>query len=174
MHLENVVQHLLFKDLREDVCKIIDSYYSELPPENKQNEIDKVWRIALTRMDMRKYTMTEDKSKNQLILTPPEPSEEIRKIQERASEDNSYYNRFITLNLWGSAKFKHEKVDREYYASWAEALEEAKWVLAETKTMSANTVTSMYSGGFFFSTAYCIREYLNKIDRMDVKWLTDL
>ncbi|MFH0922716.1 MAG: hypothetical protein V1811_01510, partial [Candidatus Micrarchaeota archaeon] len=59
--------------LRDRIYSILDQFYKELPTEEEQSEGDKIWRIALHRMDARHFKAEESKEPGKVILTPSEP-----------------------------------------------------------------------------------------------------
>ena len=48
---------------QEDLWKIFDDYYAQLPDKSKETESDKTWRLCLARMDRRKMNITTEKKR---------------------------------------------------------------------------------------------------------------
>src|SRR6202521_883656 len=53
--IESMGTKLQFSPVREEVWRLIDEYRAALPPLESQNEGDRVWRLALHRMDVRGF-----------------------------------------------------------------------------------------------------------------------
>jgi len=50
---------LQFGPRRTHVQEVLDRHLASLPPEAQQNRDDRLWRLALHRMDARKYTVEQ-------------------------------------------------------------------------------------------------------------------
>jgi hypothetical protein len=58
--LEMAVLNLQLGPLAPRVHEILDRHRAEMAPVAEQEEEDRIWKLALHRMDMRQYTVTED------------------------------------------------------------------------------------------------------------------
>ena len=52
--------HLQLGPLAGRVHEILDRYRAEMAPVQEQKEEDRIWRLAMHRMDLRQYTVAED------------------------------------------------------------------------------------------------------------------
>jgi len=96
MQLEDVMRNMLFSPFKDSVGEILDDYYSELPPEDKQTSEDVIWKIALGRMDLRKYNVIAvDEEKETFTLSAPEPETAIKEVQQQNEQNIQLTNRCI-------------------------------------------------------------------------------
>ena len=58
--LENAIVNLQLGPLMPRVHEILDRYRAEMLPPQEQDDNDRVWRLALHRMDLRQYKVAED------------------------------------------------------------------------------------------------------------------
>ena len=57
--LEAAILNLQFGPYSHRVRTILDRHLSKLPRQSQQDESDKLWRLALHRMDLRQYTVSD-------------------------------------------------------------------------------------------------------------------
>ena len=98
--LEAAILNLQLGPLAGRVHTAIDRHLAELPPVAQQTEFDRIWRLALHRMDLRQYTAADDTAqastpalnepphedeKKRVVLTPRAPDPDIQEMvdQER-------------------------------------------------------------------------------------------
>lgn len=124
--LEDLVRDLQFTKLREKVWAIIDGYYNALPPVESQTEWHKTWRIALLRMDIRKFKAETDTGNGRILFTPPEPEPELKKIQEKAADNHERMERFVSLMTWAVQRFERKEMATDPFPTWHIAYERAR------------------------------------------------
>ena len=96
--LEQVIVNLQRGPFASRVHELLDRYRSEMPPLEEQNETDRIWRLALHRMDLRQYTVTEhiaeapvdseglissEDSRKYIRLDPNEPEPDVKEMVEQ-------------------------------------------------------------------------------------------
>lgn len=173
-HLEDVVRNMIITEgYNVKVSEIIDEFKKSLPVLEQQTHEDKTWRIALLRMDMRKFKPEVDKKNDQIIFHPPEPEEDIKKIQKCVKTDHNLMNRHLMLKTWGMQKFQGEKVSSDY-PDWMTAFEEVKWFFKESFSDDKNRLASMFMGGAIFALSYCLKEHSDEMTQDDLDWGTHL
>src|SRR5690606_34106493 len=58
--LETAIANLQLGPLAPRVFEILDRHRAEMPPLEEQDEDDRIWRLALHRMDLRQYTVVAE------------------------------------------------------------------------------------------------------------------
>ena len=58
--LETAIANLQLGPFAARVHEILDRYRAEMPPVEEQDEDDRIWRLAVHRMDLRQYTVAEE------------------------------------------------------------------------------------------------------------------
>ena len=76
--LEAAIANLQLGPLAPRVHEILDRYRAEMRPVQEQNEEDRIWRLAMHRMDLRQYTVAEDASEAPVAAEVPTPPAEGR------------------------------------------------------------------------------------------------
>lgn len=165
--LENLVLNLQTTKLRNDINKIIDDFYNELPPIEKQNDGHKIWRITLNRMDLRRYKAEEDAKEGIILLTPEEPEKDIIEFQEKNAPEIEFNNRQIRLLNWGYAEF--EKNNNQTEMTWKEAFKEARELHNQILTKYENGNIHRYDGHVFVA-AISIRDHFDEMNLDEKLW----
>ena len=145
LHLENLFLHYqMFKtsEVSEEEIKniqnilwgILDNYYKQLPDEESQSEEDRIWRMALARIDKRKMDIKTEKVDGGVQITfNPKLSPELKKYSQEAQENSHNAIKYTSLYLWTINKIENNQ-DCKKYTSYEEnpllALEQIKEVIA--------------------------------------------
>lgn len=113
---------------------ILDNYYKQLPDEENQSEEDRIWRMALARMDRRKMDIETEKVDNGIQITfNPKLSPELQKYSQEAQNNSQNTIKYTSLYLWSVNKIENNQ-DYKKYINYEEnpllALEQIKEVIA--------------------------------------------
>lgn len=169
-HLEQLALDLQLGPQRESVWKILDGYQSALPPLDQQNDEDRLWRLCLSRMDLRKYEQkgaTED-GFIQIQMRPVES--DIQAVIDRSAPDQDRYNRHISLFLWATNQFERADTHLDKAKEWRERLAQAKLISEELLVDSSDP--PMASGGPAIVASICIRDRWDELGIADRAWCT--
>ena len=180
--LELAVLNLQFGPLATRVQEVLDRHRSALPPLEKQDEGDRVWRLALHRMDARQYNVTEH--------TPPSPradgevpsatepgfirldfevpEADVREMVDDAAARLRDMNARSTLCMWGTKVFEHEQGDYDP-AQWRQRLEEATAASAQEPDGEFGWGRS----GPGLVAAVCVRDHWEEMTPKDRDWCAD-
>lgn len=167
-NLEELAFRLQLGPLRDQVWAILDQFHAALPPEENQSEADKMWRIALHRMDVRHFRAEEAKESGQIILTPGEPAADLQLHITQAEEAFAPVRRRMQLARWGMTKFNREPQSTDAFPDWHDALHEAQ-ALWELQPSETDEILLDMSGPSFVA-AYLIREHYTEINPADLAW----
>mgnify|MGYP001231133846 CR=1 FL=1 len=144
-HLENLFLNYQFfrtsevseenaKNIQDTLWGILDNYYKQLPDEESQSEEDRIWRIALARIDRRKMDIKTEKVDNGIQITfNPKLSPELQKYSQEAQNNSQNTIKYTSLYLWSVNKIENNQ-DYKKYTNYEEnpllALEQIKEVIA--------------------------------------------
>jgi len=125
------------KKRQQELWKILDCYYSQLPDKDKETEEDKTWKLFLARMDKRKMKIkTEKVNKGIAIQFEPELEPELQEYSEKSLAKSKEFIKYSPLKLWASYKIKNDEKYKEY-KQYEEnpklALKEVKEIINELK-----------------------------------------
>lgn len=125
-HLENLfLNYQLFRNegVSEDeadrrqkkLWKILDDYYKDLPTPNEQLESEKIWSIALARMDRRKQDIELEKVDGGVQLTfNSKLDSEIEKYSKNSQKESSEIFKYNSLYLWSKNKLENNQDYKKY------------------------------------------------------------
>ncbi|HHB51503.1 MAG TPA: hypothetical protein ENK75_00435, partial [Saprospiraceae bacterium] len=103
------------ENILQDLYTILDGYYNELPDEELQTHIDKEWRIALSRMDIRKMDIEATRQGNEVQYTfNPKLSPELKKYSEESQKSSLEVTKYTSLYLWSTKKIENKPEYKEY------------------------------------------------------------
>lgn len=178
-HLEIAVLNGQTPELAARIQQLLDDHKAVLPPIEQQSEVDRVWRLSLQRMDLRKYSIkethiteemaadgTEENSNSQTIvleLDAPEP-DVLEMVEKHTVEQRDLQER-MRLQNWGLKGFSHE-LDHTATAQWRKYLEDAI-SLPPAKTEQANMLAS---GATAIVASVCVRDHWEEMTPEQQAW----
>ncbi len=96
------------KNRQKVLWKIFDEYYQQLP--SNEIESDKIWRLCLARMDIRKMRQkVEEIDGKSFIRYQSEMDPQLKKHSEEKLKEISNQSQYQSLRLWAEYKFKNNK-----------------------------------------------------------------
>ena len=129
------------EDRQKTLWDILDGYYDELPPEERQTESDKDWRLCLARMDRRKMRPTTEEVEGGVkIDLNPEVEPELRKRSEDAQKRISESFKYGDLQLWSHYKIENDEAYRKYEKYEKDpklVLKEVKEIISRLKSIAS-------------------------------------
>lgn len=183
--LETAIFKLQFGPFAPRVHEIIDQHRSQLPTIEQQNDEDRIWRLALNRMDLRCYTATQestappvspsnsssvnsDQAYIRLELGEPEPDLRDMATQSRARlhETNSRLN----LLMWGLKVFRQEEPTSYDPALWRQKLEQAQSAGTEEDVDDEQ----FGAGRKGFVASICLRDHWDDMSEDERNWCIDI
>jgi len=171
-NLEELAFRLQWTPLRDSVCSILDHFHKALPHEEEQSAADKLWRIALHRMDARHFKAEEGKEPGQVILTPGEPAPDLQQYIAKAEENHAPINRRMSLAMWGMTRFRRDVQSTDPFPDWRDALREAQSLMKEEPLETDET--SLGLSGPCFVAAYLLRDHYNELEPSELEWCRQL
>ncbi len=176
--LEWLAFRLQFTPLATEVRTLLDNYKQALPEVEKQTEEDKLFRLALNRMDLRNFRAQEevpkelaDQSTNEgnpenqsRIYLVPQPLEaELQAVVDDKAPEQKRFNEVTSLFLWGHNAFEHEP---NAAGQWQERLKGAKELAAD----SGSTLEQWAIDAPVFVAAVCVRDHWTELSKEDRDW----
>ena len=134
--LEAAIANLQLGPLAPKVHEILDRYRAEMRPVDDQNEEDRIWRLAMHRMDLRQYTIAEDapeapvvaevptppaEGQQYLRLNPNEPEPDVKEMVDKSAAQAQVMNAKLGLLMWGMKAFRGEESAAYDPAMWRNA-----------------------------------------------------
>ena len=137
--LEVAVANLQLGPFAPRVHTLLDNHLAALPPNEQQDEGDRLWRLAIHRMDLRKYSVSDtsgpkipepqakadDSPRRYVRLEPTPPEADVQAMVDEGASRLAAMNARLGVMMWGRQAFRREtgKYDP---AQWAAKLSEAQ------------------------------------------------
>jgi hypothetical protein len=179
--LETAIANLQMGPLAARVHDVLDQLRAAMPPVEKQAEEDRIWRLAIHRMDLRKYTMADDASEDRdvvdqsgaatagsrrirLDLGPLES--DIEEMTANTAVEYQTMNARLSLLNWGIAVFRGEQDTTHNPAQWRQRL-------AEARAASGADEHELGRGGPEYMAAVSIRDHWEEMTGDERDWCVD-
>ena len=177
--LETAVASLQLGPFAPRVHALLDNHLAALPPKDQQDEGDRMWRLAIHRMDLRQYSASDtpgpeipdpqakagDSPQRYVRLEPTPPEPDLQAIVDESASRLAALNARLGVLMWGMQAFDREtgKYDP---AQWA-----AKLAEAQVMDRQADDEDSRHAPGFV--AAVCIRDHWDDMTSAQRDWCVD-
>jgi len=174
----------------ERVQAMLDAHRNAMPPVAQQDENDRVWRLALHRMDLRQYTVSSPYREPASAVAAPENAEapaepqrtmvrldlgaaepDVQEMVERSTENHQAFERRIGLLMWGIKVFEHASEPQYDPAHWHAKLTEA---IEQDSTEQSEGLSGFQESGPEFVATVCIRDHFDEISPDELQWCIDV
>lgn len=162
----------------EEISKILDAHYDELPEKENETHADKTWRLYLARMDRRKMLPITTETKDGVMIEfNPEIDSELKEYSENALKESNEPYKHTQLLLWSENRL-YRRDDYKKYINYESdplcALEEAKVLWSEI--ISGGDSASAYFNRSLPSVvcAVLFRDFCEMMDRADLEFCKEV
>jgi len=179
-NLETTIANLQLGSLAPRVREILDQHRAAMPQIEEQEEADRLWRLAIHRMDLRQYTVAEEKAEAtatekgavpeptgpqqiRLDLKPPDP--DVKEMVDHSTVQFQAMNARLGLMMWGMKVFRGEESARYDPAKWREPLVEAR-----TAATGGSDDYEPGHGGPGYIAAVCVRDHWEEMADDERDW----
>ena len=176
--LEAAVAKLQLGPFAPRVHALLDNHLAALPSKEQQDKDDRLWRLAIHRMDLRQYTVSDtpgpeipdpqakpgDSPRRYVRLEPTPPEADVQAMVDEGASRLAAMNARLGVLLWGIQAFRREtgKYDP---AQWGAKLAEAQAMDCEHED------SSRHAPGFV--AAVCIRDRWDDMTSAQRDWCVD-
>lgn len=180
--LEAAIASLQLGPLANRVHATLDEHRAGLPPAAEQDDEDRVWRLAMHRMDLRQYDITEeiaeqdadandstppDSGQRYLRLAPKEPEADVKDVMEKSTAQFAAMNARVGLLMWGLSAFRHEESTNYDPTQWRSRLTQAR--SSNTASLSGYE-PDLGQGGPGIVAAVCARDHWEEMGADEKEW----
>ena len=178
--LEAAVSNSQLGPFAPRVHALLDNHLVALPPKEQQDEDDRLWRLAIHRMDLRQYAVSDtpgpeipdpqakpgDSPRRYVRLEPTPPEADVQAMVDERASRLAAVNARLGVLMWGVQGFGREtgKYDP---AQWAAKLAEAQAMDCEAEDEDS----SRHAPGFV--AAVCIRDRWDDMTSAQRDWCVD-
>lgn len=167
LDLEALALNLQGGRLQDDVWRLLDEYRGQLPPNDQQTDEDRLWRLALHRMDIRKFVAEPPQEENQVVLRLSEPDADIQQMLDEEAPAQAQFEANISLLMWGYSVYDHQSKPSVDPSAWRQRLAEAKAAFAGRSLVDDGP---MFDGGPGYVAAVCVRDHWDGLPADDREW----
>ena len=178
--LEAAVADLQLGPFAPRVHDLLDNHLAALPPTEQQDEGDRLWRLAIHRMDLRQYSVSAtpgpvipdsqakagDSPQRYVRLDPTAPEADVQAMVDESASHMAAMNARLGVLMWGMQAFSRETGQYDP-AQWAAMLSEAQAMDLPTEDGDG----SRHAPGFV--AAVCIRDRWNDMTPARRDWCVD-
>jgi hypothetical protein len=181
--LEAAIRNLQFGPLKARVEEVLDEERSAMPPIADQDNEDRLWRLAIHRMDMRQYFVSEqlvDGSQGKDSDSPPpegyvrldinDPDPDVKEMVEANAPGFHKFHFQMSLLMWGLKVYKREDLDRFSPDAWREQLVKAQ----AAEPITSTEIRDMGAGGApGVVAAVCARDHWTEMSLAEQDWCVE-
>lgn len=163
-HLEYLCLQLQLTSAREKVWALLGNYQSQLPPIEKQDAEDRLWRIKLHRMDIRNFVGIQTAQGTFWQAGNfPKDLEQVRQSIMPAHQDRE---RRLGLFMWGLSIFRNENLTTYRPNEWREKLKAVRALDPEPEDEWA----ALRDSGAPHIAAVCLRDHWSELSEDEQNW----
>lgn len=165
-NLTLLVLKLQQSELRSKVWEILDFHNETLPPPNEQDEEDKLWRLALHRMDLRTFEAKGEPKDGLVAFQPSDPPPDVQEVIDANQPEIETHEVSVSLSVW--AHSCHENGTDPAYSidDWRDKL-----VIA--RSFDANE-PPRYADPRLLVAVVCVRDRFEEMVHDDRAWCVSL
>ena len=178
--LEYAILNLQFGPLAHRVQAMLDQHAAALPPHSDQDQSVLMWRLAIHRMDLRQYTISDavsmpdgietspgESARRYLWLEPNDPEPDVQTMVDESAAELGAMNARLSVLNWGRQVFEHR--DGQHDPSlWRHKLAEARGMERQTERDDGS------HQGPGFVAAVCIRDQWDQMTVEEQNWCVEV
>jgi hypothetical protein len=184
--LEIAISNLQLGPLAPRVHEILDRYRHEMPPVEQQNEDDRIWRLAMHRMDLRQYDIAEDSSEvpnapeghispekdhKYIRLEPKDLEPDVKEMVDKNTTQLHAVGNRNALLVWGMKIFNKEESSTYDPTHWRQMLQ-----LARAADVGDESLTEydLGRGGDSYVAVVCVRDHWEDMSQEERYWCVEV
>ncbi len=182
--IEFAILNLQLGAFRSRVHRILDGFRKAMPPIDEQHEEHRLWRLAMDRMDIRRYSVSAEakeqsgeggdepcsNGQQNIRLELKEPDPDVKEMADHRAADYQAMNAKLALLMWAVGVFEHGAPATSDPAEWRRKLQEACGAKVED---NASGEHDLGRGGPGFVAAVCIRDHWEEMSTDEQAWCLD-
>ena len=164
--LETLAVQLQTGRQMDRVREILDNFYNGLPPEEEQSESDKLWRLALLRMDLRRWEVKGKNRDQRVMLGPKLPEPDVQAVIDAHAPRQEAFARRMRLFTWGAAVFRRDEtpqVDPSKWREWCHEAQEIHAILTGSRDTETDLDWRMAAAGPAYVAAVLARDHWTEL-----------
>lgn len=183
--LEWVAIALAASPWQSRVYAVLDSHRATLPPENQQDDMDRLWRFALHRMDFRRYrrvaestdpprdvpTSDPGNSPRRILMSPQGLEGDLDAFVKAGESERQRFFTGVSLLSWAMSCAAGRPADNYKPEDWRRRLAEAQEVTSGDRVELSREANLRDAPGWV--AAVCARDHWDEMSDNERKWVLD-
>ena len=181
-HLETAVANLQLGALARRVQAVLDRHVADLEAKDVRDESDLAWRLAIQRMDLRRYTLSpedepvseeaqketaEERAPRRIRLEPEALAPDLQQFVDDGEAERTRIGAQLAVLNWGRQAFRRERDDYDP-DRWQTMLERARDINRQIEDpLGARN-------GPAFVAAVAIRDHWDELSQDDRDWCVEV
>ena len=177
--LEAAVLAAQLGPLAPRVQRALDAHREKLPPIGEQRERDRIWRLALDRMDLRRYSAVVEtrpggevqdqagEPARRIRFEPTRPEADLQEILDREGGQGRRAKTRVATWTWAISVFRNTDTDSSDPSLWRERLGEARDAVVEDGRAPQDEAGY---GGPAVVAAVCVRDHWEEMASDERAW----
>lgn len=173
--LESLALELQLTSQRQDVWTVLDRHRAALSPAAEQSEDDRLWRLALHRMDLRNFREVSappgsapdagQSSPPQRYYAPGPVDDDVQALLDHHAPIQERQNADMALFNWGMALWQRNQASTANPDIWREQMNEARRRLTQEPPLEP-----FMHGGPGFVAAVGVRDHWDEMTEDERLW----
>ena len=171
--LEAAVRNLQLTHFARRVQSRLDELRAAVGPVETQDDDDRLWRLALHRMDLREYQVAdetgipeESRREGFVLMEAKDPDSDIRELLARTTPQMEEQQQRMGLLMWAYKAFRRELTDPGS-ATWRERLAQAR---EQQTNKGEESLQQLAAGGPDIMAAFCARDHWDELTGEERDW----
>lgn len=156
-HLENLIVKLSFGGYQNEIFPILDEFYAEKPE-------DPLWKLALNRMDSRKWKIVGETDKGYIVQA--QIDEDLKPMVEETQKEQDILAPLMQAASWGRKRLANEELENVTFEEWTKHYENVSKVKSVAKSVSIFNQPATIA-------AIGLRDYFEHLDEQQLTWCLD-
>jgi hypothetical protein len=184
--LEAAISNLQLGPFAQRVHEILDWHRAQMPSVKEQGDDDRVWRLALHRMDLRQYSIGEEivegpapseglassnERRRYIRMDPKDPEPDVKEMMDQAASKYHAVEAGVGLLVWGVNIFRREGIATYDPAQWRECLQQARNAGYPPADLEEY---QLGRGGPGFVAAICARDHWDEMSSDEQEWCVNV
>jgi len=174
--LETAITNLQFTQIADRVQKALDQHRQALGDVSTHDDNNRLWRLAIHRMDLREYAVADDPSmpeelrkKGYIRLEPKDPEPDLKDMVDRNAPRFARMQSQMGLLTWALKIFKRE-IESSDPDEWREKLRSA---MSFETAPGTDPMADMVSGAPAIVAAVCVRDHWHELSDEQKAWCVE-
>lgn len=169
-HLEDLARDLQFTGYCEQVHQLLDRFRAEMPDPAHQTDEDRLWRLALDRMDLRRWEVKGTTDDGRSIVGMQAPDPDVRAMVDASTAAQEPSHRAMGLYLWGRRALDRNADAASAAGEWRERLSEVKRILDADEV----ELLDLWQESLGLIVAVCVRDHWGEMEPELRGWCRNL